>query len=544
MARVVQKALASLRGALDEWRLVRLALKVAEKAHADREQKPIAFVNISSRIGGLSQNAAFSMLTAMGLQMAKLPVIYFACRAGLEPCVLGTNREEYAAPPPCKGCLARSKRVFLHALTEWFTYHADADLEAALAGLSVEELGRFSWQGKAALLMEGDEALPLGALVLPSLRWALRRYSLPDDEPTRALLRRYILSAWNVAVEFCAFLQRVEPAVVVIFNGIMYPEAAARWVAQRMGVRVITHEVGFEPFSAFFTDGEATAYPISIPAEFALTQEQNERLDDYLTRRFQGDFSMAGIRFWKEMKGLDEGFLQRAAHFRQVVAVFTNVIYDTSQIHANVVFEHMFAWLDLILDVIRSHPETLFVIRAHPDEMRPGTRKQSRESVRAWVETNDVAELPNVVFVDSQEYISSYQLIGLAKFVMVYNSSIGMEATLLGKAVLCGGKARYTQYPTVFFPATKQEYRQMAQEFLSAGALEAPQEFVHNARRFLYYQLYRTALPFGAFLESAPRAGFVRLRRFSPEALKPEWAAAIRAVVDGILKRQPFLLEE
>ena len=66
-----------------------------------------------------------------------------------------------------------------------------------------------------------------------------------------------------------------------------------------------------------------------------------------------------------------------------MVPVFTNVIFDTSQPHSNVVFPHMFAWLDCVLELVRAHPETLFVIRAHPDEIRPG--KESRESVAQWV---------------------------------------------------------------------------------------------------------------------------------------------------------------
>ena len=130
-----------------------------------------------------------------------------------------------------------------------------------------------------------------------------------------------------------------------------------------------------------------------------------------------------------------------------------------------------------MLEIIRSHPDTLFVIRAHPDEMRPGTAKQSRESVHDWVQNNRVDELPNVVFINSQEYISSYELIQRAKFVMVYNSSIGLEATLMGKAVLCGGKARYTQYPIVFFPDSLAEYRQMARRCWLRTRSTLPPEF-------------------------------------------------------------------
>jgi hypothetical protein len=97
-----------------------------------------------------------------------------------------------------------------------------------------------------------------------------------------------------------------------------------------------------------------------------MSPEQDARLDHYLEQRFQGNFSMAGIRFWPEMQSFSSDFWQRAEQFKQIVPVFTNVIFDTSQGHANVVFEHMFAWLETVLEVIQAHPETFFIIRAHP----------------------------------------------------------------------------------------------------------------------------------------------------------------------------------
>ena len=315
-------------------------------------------------------------------------------------------------------------------------------------------------------------------------------------------------------------------------------------MAQAYGLPVVTHEVGMQRLSAFFSRGEATAYPIHIPESFELTPAQNARLDAYLENRFQGKFTMAGIRFWPEMQGLDEAFLRKAAGFRQVVPVFTNVVYDTSQVHANVLFPHMFAWLEAVLKLVRSHPETLFVLRAHPDEMRPGSKKQSRESVRDWVRANGVDRLDNVVFIDSQEYLSSYELVGRSKFVLLYNSSIGLEAALLGKAVLCGGRARYTQYPMVYFPASQEDFCRQAEELLQAGEIEVPPEFRRNARRFLYYQLYRASLPLDRYLESAPRAGFVQLRPFSWQDLLPENSPALRVIVEGILEGAPFLLPE
>ena len=83
-----------------------------------------------------------------------------------------------------------------------------------------------------------------------------------------------------------------------------FPEATARWVALDEGIPVITHEVGLQPFTAYFTEGQATAYPIQIPDSFQLNESQNDQLNQYLEQRFQGNFSMAGIRFWPTMKVL------------------------------------------------------------------------------------------------------------------------------------------------------------------------------------------------------------------------------------------------
>jgi hypothetical protein len=481
---------------------------------------------------GVSLNAAYSLVARWAVSLSGVPVVNFTCRGGLSRCVLGTNRDDPAALPPCKHCLAQSEALYADQLTEWFTYQEEAELRNALAGQPVSALMGYEYQG-----------VPLGALVLPSMRWILRRHTLVDDAGTQFLFREYILSAWRVSQEFGRLLDRVQPQAVVVFNGMFYPEAAARWTAWQRGLRVISHEVGLRPFTAFFTPGDATAYPISIPESFQLGARENKTLDDYLEKRMQGNFSMAGVRFWPEMRRLDDIFNQRAAGYRQIVPVFTNVIFDTSQPHSNVVFLDMFAWLDEVVSLAQAHPETLFVIRAHPDEARPG--KESRESVAEWVEKQQVLRHPNILFVPPQEYFSSYELIQRSKFVMVYNSTIGLEASLMGAAVLCGGKARFTQLPTVFFPETTAEYRQTAESFLAAEKITVPPAFQHNARRFLYYQLYRTSLPFDAFLEEdGIWQGYVRIKPLDARAFDPAQSALLKTIVNGILHGTEFLIEE
>jgi hypothetical protein len=532
---------------LNNLKIGRVAKRVARQSPPP-SGAPIVFFKASTGIDDLSWNSGFHLLASWALRLKGIPVAYFACHSGMSHCVLGTNRDHVHKAPPCTSCIYQSRTLYAGSndfsrskpgatevattsIVSWFDFERDAQAAKVIKNLSLQDLMTFAWQD-----------LPLGPLCLPGLRWILRIHHLSDDEPTRYLLREYILSAWNVAQKFSTFLDELNPRAVVLFNGQFYPEATARYIARQRGIRVITHEVGLQPASAFFTDGEATAYPIHIPDEFELNEEQNAKLDAYLARRFQGDFTMAGIKFWSDMQGLDESFLQKAAGFKQIVPIFTNVIFDTSQPHANTVFEDMFDWLDMAIDVIRQHPETLFVIRAHPDELR--VRKSSRETVEGWVFSHGVDKEPNIIFVSPRETLSSYELIQRSKFVMVYNSTIGLEASILGAAVLCAGRARFTQYPTVFFPQTVEEVRRKMQEFLDVEKIEVPAEFKRHARRFLYYQLFRTSLPFGDFLEPSVRTTQTRLKSFGLEKLLPEGSKAIEAIFDGLLKDGDFLLKE
>jgi hypothetical protein len=513
--------------------LTRIARQVASHVQGDQGRLPVVFFNASTRISGLSQNAAFSLLASWAVRLTGVRVVHFICWAGMSRCVLGTDQDAPEQAMPCKMCTRQSKVNTTGAEVRIFTYQQDDELAAVLQSLSLNELLCYEQP-----LSDISGSLPLGKLVLPSLRWRLRLQTLTDDQATRFICREFMLSTWNVARKFSVFLENVKPQAAVLFNGMHFPEATAAWLCRQRGVRVITHESGFQPFSGYFVEGDVTTYPITIP-DVDLTPEQNARLDADLQKRLQGDFSMAGIQFWNGMRNLPEELVQKAARFKQVVAVFTNVIFDTTQLHANVIFTDMFAWLDTLLGVFKAYPETLFVLRAHPDEARPG--KFSRESVAMWFEQK-AASLQNAVFIPPQERISSYELVRLSKFVLTYNSQIGLEAMLMGVPALGAAGAPFVDYGTVYFEHDREAFLRRLEFFLTATRLEVPEEAVKHARRFMYYRYYRFSLPFGEFVESTPPTGYVRLKKFSWRAL--EKSPTLRALLDGILRDGNFLLKE
>ena len=181
------------------------------------------------------------------------------------------------------------------------------------------------------------------------------------------------------------------------------------------------------------------------------------------------------------------------------------------------------------------------MIRAHPDEIRPG--KESLETVAEWVKTSQVTHLPNVLFIAPDQFFSSYDLIRISKFVMIYNSTIGLEAAAMGRPVLSAGKSRFTPYPISYFPDSKAAYLQLAQELLTSVEWNTPAEFKENARRFLYYQFFHTALDFSAYISPDPVwNGYVRLKDFQAADLTPEKNETMKILTQGILTGSPFVL--
>jgi len=79
-------------------------------------------------------------------------------------------------------------------------------------------------------------------------------------------------------------------------------------------------------------------------------------------------------------------------------------------------------------------------------------------------------------------------------------------------------------------------------EFLAADSIDVPLEFKRNARRFLYYQLFRTSLPFGKFLEPSVRTTQTRLKSFAlAELMRSE---SVKVIKNGVVDGGEFLLRE
>src|SRR5512136_1556554 len=159
--------------------LARMARQVSNHARGDQGRLPIVFFNASTRLSGLSQNAAFSLLASWAVRLSGVRVVHFICWSGMSRCVLGTDQDAPEQAMPCKMCTRQSRVNTTRAEARIFTYQQDGELAAELRTLGLDELLRYE-----KILPGLALNLPLGRLILPSLRWRLRLQTLADDEAT------------------------------------------------------------------------------------------------------------------------------------------------------------------------------------------------------------------------------------------------------------------------------------------------------------------------------------------------------------------------
>ncbi|MEI8132529.1 MAG: hypothetical protein WCG34_08850, partial [Leptolinea sp.] len=60
-----------------------IARRVSSVVKPDRKKKPVVIFNASTRLGGVSLNAAYALLTGWALQLEGIPVVHFICQRGM-----------------------------------------------------------------------------------------------------------------------------------------------------------------------------------------------------------------------------------------------------------------------------------------------------------------------------------------------------------------------------------------------------------------------------------------------------------------------------
>lgn len=403
-----------------------------------------------------------------------------------------------------------------------------------LPGAEIEALK----SAEAALAFEWRDQ-PLGRHIRPSLLRFFRAGTLAGTPEELRVAREFLRGACAVLVGGERALEKWRPTAVVLLNGKFAAESVMMAVARARGIDVVTYERGFIVDTLLF-DRNACANDYELSAEVVeeaqsreLLPAESERLDDYLRARTSGSRSI--VQYWSEVEERPEVVRREigVSADKPLTALFPNILWDTAILDKDVHFQSMFDWIGETIRWFAGHPEQALVVRCHPAEVRL-PRQTSMQRVEDWIKSN-FGDLLNVRVISSSSPLSSYEIMSAASRVLVYTSTVGLEAALRGHEVIVAGKTHYARRGFTLEPQTRDGYAAL----LSRSPAPLSVERLELARRYANLFFFRFMLPFRVVTE--PERARISMHYKSITELAPGRDETLDIVCDGILHGKPFL---
>jgi hypothetical protein len=466
-------------------------------------------------------------IMAQALRVRGANVHVVTCGGGLSICDRSNTWE--APPMPCRSC----------------TRYVDASIDAhhlprtsLRDGWEIDDPSDWPELDEMTLGELTDvvaDGLPLGELCAIPVAWFLLRTDYHLDPIAPRTWREFLRSARRIARGVRAVLDKTQPDVVVLLNGLFLFESVAWAICRDRGIDVVTYERGFIKETMLFRRNEVAAY-LRLDdiwprfADIPLSDDESLRLDVYLEDRQHGRRTID--RYWEDVVFIRP---DRVASGRLVV-MFPNITWDSAVIGQTAAFDTIQEWIAATIDYFSKRPEDRLVVRFHPAEVKlPG--KQTRESLSDFVRVAYPVLPENVTIIDPSDNASSYPLMEACDVGLVFTSTVGLELALEGKPVIVAGRTHYRDKGFTLDADSPPHYEKLLDEVLDEHSTYEPDPEL--ARRYAYLFFFRTPIDSPGVVEHVP--ALARLTIDDLSELAPGRDASLDRICDGILGHGDFL---
>ena len=330
-------------------------------------------------------------------------------------------------------------------------------------------------------------------LITPSKKWILRE---SKNKKTAEKLENKLVEASFRWIDFLNNLDEDKlPKIAFIFNGYSFPEVIIKNHLENKGINTFTYESGFIENSIFVTKAYAPELFFDYKNR-SLNSKEKTMLKSYIDRRRVGNFDRAGTNFWSEITELNDDYLSFFSNFENIITIFLNVPFDTSQKSSNKLFKNIYDWVDFLKLIVENNKKTLFIFRSHPDENRPD--KASNSSLSDYIINLFKNSDENILIIDAKSSISSYELIENSSLVLTYNSSISLEAFYLKTNVVNAGYAHFTRIPYFELSQDKDAYIEKINNFLNNREID--KEAYSEVESYFFQLVFESSIDLSTYV--------------------------------------------
>ena len=449
-----------------------------------------------------------------------------------------TAKKAFHRESACTRWCYRNAGPFAQAMRLPHRWHGEFITEAErvecrrLAGrVPVEEIPEFRWRD-----------VDLGPNVLRSLECYLQVGQADLDDPAvRDEAYAFLTSAMFLTVVADRVLEQLEIDKVVLPDGMKNNWGVMRQVANRRGIPVDVIRFGLRGYSIRFERDRPPAPP-ALMGEWdtwrhaPLTPDQERWLDEYLARREKVPYEYRSAEWQTHIddpQRVREQIGLPADVDGSVFAMFPNVSFDAGKTRTSAAaFDDAQAWVAETIERFRRWPEHRLLVKVHPAEHH----RQATDRLIPYLQSRFDPWPTNVHLIPPDTDVTTHAVIRLIDCALVYTSTVGVEASVLGVPVILVGGGWNVGRGFTTDVATPQAYFELLDHMGETG--ELPPANVELARRYAYALFFRSNIPIEFYTVLNQDVTEIRYERLAD--LAPGNDPALDAVCRGVLLDEPF----
>lgn len=395
----------------------------------------------------------------------------------------------------CELCSANAKEVLkvmgvdFDEVNKYLSEDDYIRAERIIEKISLSAFRKFQFEGIAV----GEEAFA-------SILRATFKGEVGNKTNDDKLKKRYLLAGILTTMAYMSAFSSLKPDKIVCIHGIYQTHGLAVKVAKKLGIPVdVIGGGGIRKNTIVACHGETYHHQLinednKIWNQQTLTQEQIDRTLKYAKAKRN---SGAGVDYLSYHPNPieDKNELLKSLNIEEtdnIVAIYTNVIWDAQVAYKSNVFDDIFDWLWTTIDVAALNKEITLVIRIHPAESKGGV--PTKQPMLKEIQNRYPVLAENIKIIAPSSDLSSYTLASLAKVNVIYGTKMGLEIALLKSPLIVAGETFSRNKGYGYDISSKQAY---------IDILNNIDEFAHNyntgerfeiALKYAHYLYFRRML--------------------------------------------------
>lgn len=359
------------------------------------------------------------------------------------------------------------------------------------------------------------------------------------------LLRKYFYAGLVNTYVAEEVINKFKPVSLFGSHGVYVDYSPAILLAYLKGIKTLIWSSGFKDFLHYFTipkkPNKLEFRGITEPEwkkrkEKPLSEEENKTLDDYIHHRFnkgnKRDFLNVTLPEDPEALRKKLGF----NNGRKVACLFCHVSWDLSFDLSKMIFDNANQWLSESMKAIFDIKNVNWIIRVHPGEKVSGSLYTNDDFIK-----ENFTKIPDhVKILWSDSEINSLGLYKLLDVGITLFGTMGAELPILGKPVISGGEAHFSNKGFTIDAKTREEYFNLLKNISGINLLKKDQ--IDIARRYAYSYFIERQIPINIVNKSEGHFGNIDLKKL--DHLLPGKDLIMDAICDSILKGKDVILNE